>query len=132
MKLKVNTIKGCALLAMSLVLVACGKQDQPDAKAFPTGNAGSVITAADCDKLEDPKPADESAAGRAKAVSAGQAARSACKKGAAQGTGADDLARIREIKEAELADQTSAKQAEGEFRKGIKEGGARPVRDFKY
>lgn len=132
MTLSAKTIKAAILIALPLALVACGKSEQPVAKVFPTGNTKTVVTAADCSKLPDPKPADDSAAGRARAVSDGTAARAACMKGTGRDTAAADLARIREIKESELADQTSAKQSEGEFRKGIKEGGARPVRNFKY
>ncbi|RZI60603.1 MAG: hypothetical protein EOP14_00565 [Pseudomonas sp.] len=133
MTLCTNTIKGATLVALSLVLVACGKQQaQDEASSFPTGNDEAHIAAGDCDKLPDPKPADNSAAGRARAVSDGVAARAACKKRAGQDKSNADLTRIREIKEAEHAAATNAKQSEDEFRKGIKEGGARPVRDFKY
>lgn len=132
MTLRGNTIKGVILVALPLVLGACDKPDQSGAEVFPTGNAESALTAADCEKLPDPKPVDDSAAGRARAVSEGAAARASCRKSVNQDTASADLQRIREIKEAERADQASAMQSDGEFRKGIKEGGARPVRDFKF
>ena len=77
MVLHAHTTKAALLVALTLALAACGKQDaQPDAStpaaastpAFPTGNGDKVMTLADCDKLPDPKPADDSAAGRAAAV----------------------------------------------------------------
>lgn len=129
-----TTIKAALLVAFVLALAACGKQEEPPtATPFPTGN-DKVLTVAECEKLPDPKPRDDSAAGRATAVSEGVAARAACKKTAeaAQDKPNADLARIREIKEKEQAEQAARKVTEAEWKKGIKEGGAKPVKEYKY
>lgn len=131
------TTKGSLIVAFLLVLAACGKQDEPaapptasaSAPAFPAGNANSL---ADCDKLPDPKPRDDSAAGRATAVSEGVAARAACKKAAANPQANADLARIREIKEKEQADLAARKVSEEEWKRGVKEGSSQPIRELKY
>jgi hypothetical protein len=125
------------------VLTACGKHDEQaapaaasaSASASPTTNAHqTTTTAADCDKLPDPKPADESAAGRATAVSQGIAARAACKKAVAnqQNTANADLARIREIKEKEQADQASREKSSKEWFGNVKKAGQAPLKEFKY
>jgi hypothetical protein len=125
------------------VLTACGKHDEQaapaaasaSASASPTTNAHqTTTTAADCDKLPDPKPADESAAGRATAVSQGIAARAACKKGVAnqQNTANADLARIREIKEKEEAEHNAAKQSEEEWKRAARGSSKTPLKEFKY
>lgn len=143
MFLQAHTAKAALLVALTLALAGCGKQEeQPAASpaaavsspAFPTGNGDKVLTAADCDKLPDPKRVDESAAGRATAVSQGVAARAACKKEAAAQLDKPnaDLARIREIKEKEQVDHADRKISEKEWGKRVKEGGSKPVREFKY
>jgi hypothetical protein len=131
MSLYAYTTKGALIVALSLVLAACGKEPPTLGPAFPAGNP---LTAADCDKLPDPKPADDSAAGRATAVSQGVAARAACKKevAARQDKPNADLARIREIKEKEEAERTAAKQTDEQFKRGLKEGGSQPLRELKY
>lgn len=122
-----------ALLVAALVLAACGKQEEPPAiTQYPTENYMG-LTVAECEKLPDPKPHDDSAAGRATAVSQGAASRAACKKTAEAADKPNaDLARIREIKEKEQADQAARKVTEAEWKKGIKEGGAKPVKEYKY
>lgn len=138
-----HTTKAALLVALTLALAACGKQDaQPDAStptaasapAFPTGNGDKAMTLADCDKLPDPKPVDDSAAGRAAAVGQGQAARADCKREvtAKQGKPNADLARIREIKEKEDADREARKVSEAEWKQGIKEGAKQPIKEYKY
>jgi hypothetical protein len=133
MSLHAYTTKGALIVALSLVLAACGKQDQP-ATPFPTGNGQAPLTAADCDKLADPKPADDSAAGRATAVSQGVAARAGCKKevAAQQDKPNADLARMREIMEKQEAERSAAKQSDEQFKRGLKEGAKQPIREFKY
>lgn len=134
MALFTHTTQAALLVALSLALAGCGKQEEPAAAAaFPAGNADKPLTLAECAKLPDPKPADDSAASRATAVSQGVAAREACKKEVAmQDKPNADLARIREIKEKEDAERTVAKQSEEEFRRGLKEGGAKPLQGLKY
>lgn len=138
----IHTTKAALLLGLALALVACGKQDSPatasaaaaSSSAFPAGNGDTVLTAADCDRLPDPKASDDSAAGRATAVSQGVAARAACKKAAAaqQDKPNADLARIREIKEKEQADLADRKISDKEYGKRFVEGGSQPIREFKY
>lgn len=143
MVLHAHTTKAALLVALTLALAACGKQDeQPaastpaaaSAPAFPTGNGDKVMTLADCEKLPDPKPADDSAAGRAAAVGQGQSARAACKKEvtAQQDKPNADLARIREIKEKEEADRVARKVSEAEWKQGVKEGAKQPIKEYKY
>lgn len=143
MVLHAHTTKAALLVALTLALAACGKQDaQPDAStpaaasapAFPTGNGDKPMTLADCDKLPDPKPADDSAAGRAAAVGQGQAARADCKRevAAKQDKPNADLARIREIKEKEQADQANRKISEQEWGKRLNEGANKPIKEYKY
>ena len=122
------------LLALAIALTACGKQDEQPAPAFPMGNGDKATTLADCDKLPDPKPADDSAASRGGAVAQGQAARAACKKefAARQDKPNADLARIREIKEKEEADRAQRKVSEEEWKRAIKEGSSAPLREYKY
>jgi len=138
MVLHAHTTKAALLVALTLALAACGKQDeQPDAAsapAFPTGNDDKAMTLADCDKLSDPKPADDSAAGRAAAVGQGQATRAACKKEvtAQQDKPNADLTRIREIKEKEQADQANRKISEQEWGKRLNEGANKPIKEYKY
>jgi hypothetical protein len=140
-----NTTKVALLTAMSLALAACGKQDdqaaspasasaQASAPAFPTGNAQAPASVADCDKLPDPKPTDDSATSRATAVSLGIAARRDCKKAIErqQDTANADLARIREIKEKEEAERTSRKISDEEWARRVKEAGKAPVKEYKY
>jgi hypothetical protein len=144
MSLHAYTTKSALIVALSLVLAACGKQDeQPtaasasqlaSAPAFPAGNSDKPLTLAQCEKLPDPKPAHDSAAGRATAVSQGVAARAACKKevAAQQDKPNADLARIRAIKEKEQADEASREVSNKEWFRGLKEGAGKPIRDYKY
>jgi len=132
MALRTKTPKGPLILTLLLVLSACSKQEPPkDAE-----NAQQApVSAADCDKLPDPKPNDDSAAGRATAVSEGMAARAACKKAAAvdpQAKANADLARIREIKEKEQADQAARRISEREWGQRINESSGKPIKDYKY
>ena len=144
MSLHPHTTKTALLVALMFALAGCVRQEglpeetSPAAAAssspFPTGNGATTLTLADCDKLPDPKSLDDSAAGRATAVSLGVAARAACKKElvSQQANPNADLARIREIKEKEQADQADRKISEKEWGSRIKEGGSKPVREFKY
>jgi hypothetical protein len=143
MVLHTHTTKAVLLVALTIGLTACGKQDEraaasmpaaASASAFPTGNADKVMTLADCDKLPDPKPADESAAGRAAAVGQGQSARADCKRAVAakQDKANADLARIREIKEKEDAAGEARRVSEAEWKRGIKEGAKQPIKEYKY
>lgn len=139
MVLNAHTTKAALTFALALVLAACGKQESEptnpaaaSSPAFPTGNNEKHLTLADCDKLPDPKPADESAAGRAAAVGQGQAARAACKKEVAASQPNADLARIREIKENEEADRVGNKKSEQEWRQGVKQGSKQPIKEYKF
>jgi hypothetical protein len=137
MVLRTNTTKGTLILALLLALGACTRQEEPPKDAaLPAGSTQQApMSAADCDKLPDPTPTDDSAAGRARAVSEGMAIREACKKTAAanqQDKANADLARIREIKEKEQADQATTKQSDKEFYRGLAEGAKQPIKEFKY
>lgn len=140
MAVHAHIARGALFIAVALALAACTKQDDQagaaapaaaSAPAFPTGNDKSM-TAADCDKLPDPMPADDSAAGRAAAVGQGQAARAACKKDVAAQQPNADLARIREIKENEEAERLGRNKSEAEWRQGVKEGSKQPVKKYTY
>lgn len=139
MFLYAHPTKAALLLALTLGLTACGKQEEQPAaaassSAFPTGNGATDLTLADCDKLPDPKSADDSAAGRAMVFSLGGAARAACKREVTthQEKPNTDLARIREIKEKEQADQSDRKISEKEWGKRINEGSGKPLKEYKY
>jgi hypothetical protein len=121
------TTKAALIAALTLALAACGKQEELPAAQSPDKAA---LTVAECDKLPDPKPADDSAAGKATAVSQGVAAREACKKTAAKGS--DDLARIREIMEKQEAERTAVKKSEEEWKRGINESAGKPLKEYKY
>jgi hypothetical protein len=126
------------ILALLLALSACTKQDEPPKPdpASPTGTTQQApMSAADCDRLPDPRPIDDSAAGRARAVSEGMAAREACKKAAAvtpQDKANADLARIRQIKEKEQADQAARRMTEQEWGQRINESSGKPIKEYKY
>lgn len=140
MAMHAHISRGALLIAVALALAACTKQDDQSGTAGPTaastalpaGNEKKAMTAADCDKLPDPRPADDSAAGRAVAVGQGQAARAACRKGVAARQTNADLARIREIKENEEADRLDQKKSEVEWRRGVKEGAKKPIKQYTY
>lgn len=133
MSLHAHTTKGALIVALSLVMAACGKQE-PAATSLPAGNGAAPLTVADCDKLPDPKPTDDSPTGKATAVSLGIAARRDCKKviERQQSAANADLTRIREIKEREEAERTSRKISEEEWKRRVKEGGKAPVKEYKY
>ena len=144
MALHPNITKAALLVALTFALAGCGKQEGLPAETssagtassspFPTGNGVKALTLADCDTLPDPRSADDSAAGRATAVSLGAAARAACKKELVtqQEKPNADLARIREIKEKEQADQADRKISEKEWGKRINEGSGKPLKEYKY
>ena len=130
-----RTISAAFLVVLALSLGACSKQDdQAAGTAFPTGNGDKPLTLAQCDAIPDPKPADDSAAGRSTAVSLGLSARSACRKAVSMQADKPnaDLARIREIKEKEEAERTSSKISEEEWKRRIKEGSSAPLKEYKY
>jgi hypothetical protein len=123
------------IAACALALAACGKQtDNTTAPAAPA--QPGAFTASDCERLPDPKALDDSAAGKATAVSQGVAAREACKKTATAQQDNDkpnaDLARIREIKEREQAELAAAKQRNTESGQAAANGAAKPIRELKY
>lgn len=129
----INT--GALIVALSLALAACGKQEQPTTPASEA-KTQAPLTAADCDKLPDPKPRSESAAGRATAISEGVAARSACKRAVAaqadQNSPNADLARIREILEKQEAEREAQKVSEKEWGKNINQDSGKPFKQYKY
>ena len=139
MKLSADTTKAALLVALTLALAGCGKQDEKSSAAstagaasasIPAGNGDKTLLLAECDKLPDPKATDNSAAGRATAVSQGVAARAACRKEVEQPNA--DLARIREIMEKEQAGKQAREVSNKEWFNGVKEGGKKPIRDLKY
>lgn len=129
-----HVIRGAAIVALSLALVACGKQEQPAPTPAEPTKVAAPLSAVECDKLPDPKPRDDSAAGKATAVSEGMAARDACKKAVSgqQDKSTADLARIRAIKEKEEAERNARRVSEEEWKRGIKEGSKQPIKDYKY
>jgi hypothetical protein len=138
-----HTLKAALLVAVTLALSACGKQDEQPAPptstaasgpTFPTGNGDKPMTLADCDKLSNPKTADDSAAGLATAAAQGLKARADCKKevAAQQDKPNADLARIREIKEGEEAERRRSAKSDEEFFKRIKEASKAPLRKFDF
>lgn len=131
------------VLALSGLLAGCDKAEEKQVAAiaasaaqdaFPVGNASPALKAGDCENIPNPKPTDDSAASQATAVSQGMAARAACKKAAdaALEKPNADLARIREIKEKEQADEASRKISEKEWGKRLNEGAGKPIKDYKY
>lgn len=131
------------LIALTVLLSACDKAEEKQVaaiaasaakEAFPVGNASATPTLGDCEKIPNPKPTDDSAASQATAVSQGTAARAACKKAALASMDKPnaDLARIREIKEKEQADEASRKISEKEWGKRLNEGAGKPIKDYKY
>jgi predicted outer membrane protein len=88
----------------------------------------AAALSAGCTKTEDtPKPVDDSAAGRAAAVAASAVSSSKSDTEKANA----DLARIREIKEAEEARNKTANKSTEDFAAGMRKGAAAPVREFK-
>lgn len=127
-------IKSAFIAALTLELAACGKQEGSvpgESITSPT-----PITAADCDKLPDPRPLDESAAGKARALMEGQNARELCKKtiNAQQANDQSnaDLARIRAIKEKEEAEREASRMSAKEASDALKKGSAEPLRELKF
>ena len=125
-----NITRGAAIVALSLALAACGKQEPPAPTPVEPTKPAAPLSAAECEKLPDPPPADDSAAGRANAVSAGIAARSECKKAAVAQQ--NDLAKMRQLMEKEAADREAAEKRSKSSSEAMKEGGARPIRDLKF
>lgn len=134
MTLPTDSIKCTLLVALAIALAACGKQDETTPTTFPMGNGEQVLNLADCDKLPNPKPVDDSAVSKATAVSQGVAAREACKQAFTekQDKSNADLARIREIKEAEEAERQRTKVTEEEWRQSVKKGAQAPLKEYKY
>ena len=120
-----------ALYVVGAVLVsACTKEEPVVPSVVPSVGAQ---TTADCDKVPDPKSLDESAAGRATAVSQGVAARAACKRELSSANkGNADLRRIREIQEKEQADRDSRKVSEEQWRRDMKRGASAPLKQYSY
>jgi hypothetical protein len=81
-----------------------------------------------CTKTDDaPKPVDDSAAGRAAAaISASSAPLNATDKANA------DLAKIRDIKEKEQADNHASKRRGDSISSDMVKGASKPLRDLKY
>jgi hypothetical protein len=143
----VHAAKAAVLAGLALALVACGKQADPSAapvpavattaasspSLLPAGNEDQALTLADCDRLSDPKADDDSAAGRATAVSRGQALRAACKKKIAARANPDgDPARAREIRGQQQAGQAHREISEEEWKRQVKEGAKAPLKTYKY
>ena len=138
-----NPLTPALFIALTALLSACEKPEESQVaaiaasaakEAFPMGNGTSPLTPADCEKIPNPKPTDDSAASQATAVSQGTAARAACKKAALGSVDKPnaDLARIREIKEKEQADEANRKISEKEWGKRLNEGAGKPIKDYKY
>lgn len=137
----VRAAEASLLLVVVLAAAGCSRQEEPSgpagtgasAPAFPAGN-GEALSLADCDRLPDPQPTDDSAAARSTAVSLGVTARTACRKAVTlqREEPNADLARIRAIKEKEQADLAARKVSEQEWSRRVKNGGSQPVREFKY
>ncbi len=101
--------------------------------AFPAGNNTGTMTAADCDLLQNSKPADDSAAGQAAAVRKGQALRQACKRTVATAnanTAKAEHDRERAIQERDARPPKNI--TEEEWRSALKKGGSRPLKEYKY
>lgn len=126
--------RGVTIVALSLALAACGKQEPAAPTAVEPAKAPASLSAADCDKLPDPKPHDDSATGKATAVSEGIAAREACNRAvnSQQDKANADLARIRAIKEKEEAERNARKVSEEEWKRGIKDGSKQPIKEYKF
>ncbi len=131
--------KATLLIAISLAVGACSKQEETPpatpANAASAPVSPNAMTAADCDKLPDPARSDDSAAGRAAAVSQGQALRRSCKKTVEQAQETKpnaDLARIREIKEKEQSDQSAREKSNKEWFGNLSKGAKQPVKEYKY
>lgn len=126
------SIASALIVALSLALASCTKQDQP----LEPAKANTPLTSADCDSLPDPRPLDDSPAAKARAVNEGLSSRAACKKAVAALQSKDkpdsDVARIREIMEKQEAERAAQEQRSQQHRAAIKEGGAKPLREFKY
>lgn len=143
LKLDLSHFTPALVLGLTALLSACDKAEEKQVaaiaasaakEAFPMGNATATPTVGDCENIPNPKPADDSAASQATSVSQGVAARAACKKAAQAALDKPnaDLARIREIKEKEQADEASRKISEKEWGKRLNEGAGKPIKDYKY
>jgi hypothetical protein len=88
----------------------------------------AAALSAGCTKTEEaPKPVDDSAAGRAAAaISASSAPLTTTDKANA------DLAKIREIKEKEQADNQASKKRGDSISSDMVKGASKPLRDLKY
>jgi len=136
-----TVIQAITLAVLTVVFSACGDKADKQANdaAPPSASVSSLPTAndvqaalAECDKLPDPKPTEDSPTARSTAVSLGIAARRECKHQIELKASNSDLARIREIKEKEQSDLAQRNASEREWRKGIQQGGKAPLREFKY
>ncbi len=134
-----HPLEATLMVALVLALAACGKQDDPPAApaqaaaaapSAPVATTVAQVSLADCDKLPDPRPADNSATGRATAVILGQNARRACKNEVtARNHPEVDPDRIRTVKGSDGADHP---MTEAEWKQGIKDGARAPIKDYKY
>lgn len=129
-----STATRVAVASLVILLAACSKQEaQPE--SFPAGNGGGdVLTVEECERLPDPPAADESAASRSAAVSQGAALRAACKENSATQApgGKADLARIRELKEKEDAQRSSATLSQKQYNDEAKDAASKPRIEIKY
>ena len=122
------------LIALALMLGACSKPEEPTSTPAPDATTAAPLSAADCDRMPDPAPTDDSAAGRSTAVSRGVAARTACKRAASAPPGQTnaDVARMREIMEKQEAERKGQKISDEEWARRVKEAGKAPVKEYKY
>lgn len=126
--------KAAVIVTFGLALTACTKPEEPATPAIPAGNAQAPMSAADCDRLVDPTPSDDSPTGKATAVSQGMAARAACKRAASapHGQSNEDLARMRQIMEKQEAERNGRKISDEEWARRVKEAGKKPPKEYHY
>ena len=134
-----QVIKTASVVTISLMLAACSKKEESPVPTDPTETAHTVPrNEADCDNLPNPKPLDDSAAGRSRAVSEGMAARDICKKANAsqqkkkKSDSDSDISRIREIKEKEENQREKTDKRNSQSGEAAAEGARRPIRELNY
>ena len=94
--------------------------------AHPASAAASAqASAASCDKLADPRPADGSATGRAVAVTQGQANRAACRRAALAATN-------KAAAPSQLKTRPSRNLTEKEYFDATNAAKGKPIQTYKY
>lgn len=132
MSLQAGVNSSALIVTLAIALAGCGKKEEPGAAPASESSASAPLTAADCDRMPNPSPTDDSAAGRSTAVSQGVAARAACKRAASAPEANADLARMREIMEKQEAERKGQKLSNEESARRVKEAGKAPVKEYKY